>query len=128
MGKVSCAKSGCANVMCLTDEVEARLRETHESFYCPMGHNNYFPAKTRAEKRIEELEREVGRLNRRIGWEREQAERMVQAAGMCPWPGCEFATEHVTFRFDSFDLSALRTHMRAAHGMPTLAAVEAKAS
>lgn len=27
-------------------DVEERVRRTHETFYCPAGHSNYFPGKT----------------------------------------------------------------------------------
>jgi hypothetical protein len=42
----------------------ARLRETHETFYCPNGHRNHFPGKTKQEKRIEELEKDVKHYER----------------------------------------------------------------
>lgn len=126
MSKIVCAEPACGNVMCLDDAVEQRLRETHAHFYCPMGHSNYFPGKTEDEKKIESLERTIGHLKNRVEYRDDIIERMQVAAGRCPWPGCEFHTEHVTWNY-GWDLRPLAAHLRASHGMPTVASVRGQA-
>jgi hypothetical protein len=53
----TCASKGCQGTIHLHHDVEAKLRRTHETFYCPAGHSNYFPGKTDEQKRIDSLER-----------------------------------------------------------------------
>lgn len=48
----------------LTEEHQRRLRRTHEWFYCPNGHRQYYPGKTDNEKKIERLEGQVCGLKR----------------------------------------------------------------
>ncbi len=55
MSSMYCAHSGCANVINLADQQEQRLRDTHETFYCVMGHSNVFRGKTDSQ-RVKELE------------------------------------------------------------------------
>jgi hypothetical protein len=37
---VGCAREGCGHTICLTKATERRLRESHETFYCPSRHSN----------------------------------------------------------------------------------------
>lgn len=56
---INCASQGCYAIITLHPTDEDRLRQTHERFYCPAGHSNYFPGKTKQEKRLDELERQL---------------------------------------------------------------------
>lgn len=46
-------------IICLTTQQEAKFRQTHEDFKCPMGHVQGFYGKNEDEKRIDELERQL---------------------------------------------------------------------
>lgn len=66
----------CAGPIALTDSQERVLRNNHNTFYCPMGHQNYWAAKSDRE-RVKELEQEVQsqreyaqRVERDLGFER----------------------------------------------------------
>lgn len=61
----ACAEKGCQATIHLHHDIETRLLRTHETFYCPAGHSNYFPGKTTEEKRIEELTHKQEILERR---------------------------------------------------------------
>lgn len=50
---VNCASCGMS--FAITSDFEGTLRECHNTFYCPKGHHNYFPAKTDVEKLREKL-------------------------------------------------------------------------
>lgn len=106
-----CARAGCSNDICLDPATVKRLRESHATFYCPLGHHNYFPDKTDQEKELERLREQLDWAERRIQWRDDDLDR---ARTNCIWTGCSFtAKSH----------NGLLTHMRATHGMPTLAAV-----
>lgn len=117
MSRIACAHEGCAHIIELSDEVEARCRQTHESFTCPSGHRQSFTGKTAAERRVDELEAALARAERmeRSAWDCEADARAE--ARTCQWPGCR---EHAYS-----DQHSLRRHMRRAHGMPTDAEWEA---
>lgn len=42
-------------IICLTPQQEQKLRESHESFRCPMGHTQGFYGDTKNEKEIKRL-------------------------------------------------------------------------
>lgn len=44
------------------EDFEERKRKTHEEFYCPNGHNNYYPYDNEAEKLRKELKRKEQEL------------------------------------------------------------------
>jgi len=91
--------AGCGVLFALPSHLEQEVRRTHATFYCPNGHNNYFPAETEAEryKRLyEQSERRAGANYDRA----EDAEKRLRAtkgvvtklrkrivAGVCPF-GC----------------------------------------
>lgn len=52
----------------------ADLRESHETFYCPKGHKQYFPGKSETERLQEEKERLERRVEQERSW-RQGAER-----------------------------------------------------
>lgn len=76
---LDCATEGCYAVITVHPNEERRLRRTHETFYCPAGHSNYFAGKTDEEKRIEELERREANLERWLEGAYEQSEGLRDA-------------------------------------------------
>ena len=70
----ACATRGCQATIHLHHDIEERLRRTHETFYCPAGHSNYFPGKTSEQKRLAELEALAARLERQRDMWRDNAE------------------------------------------------------
>lgn len=101
---IACAREKCSATICLSPEIEQRVRRTHESFLCPFGHSNYFPGKTDEEKRIEQLERSVRR------W-RELYDEALSEWGRCP-VGCGWQSHSgVKMRW----MSMLR-HLFKSHG------------
>jgi hypothetical protein len=64
--EIVCATHGCGQFICTTSEHEERLRRTHEVFYCPAGHHNYFAGQTLQEKQIKDLEARLANLQRSL--------------------------------------------------------------
>lgn len=62
----SCAKAGCFAIITMHPAEEARLRHSHETFYCPAGHPNYFAGRTAQEKQIASLERQRKELLQKL--------------------------------------------------------------
>jgi hypothetical protein len=92
--RLSCAREGCYAVITLHPDDEQRLRQTHETFYCPAGHRNYFPGKTDQEKRIEQLERTLASIREdraewihELGTEQDRVRFLVRGSQVCPL-GC----------------------------------------
>lgn len=92
--KLSCCHEGCYAVITLHPDDERRLRRTRESFYCPAGHSQHFTDKTAEEKKIEELEGEIKKLESSVGFHKrrrnqvtDQLELTCRALGVCPL-GC----------------------------------------
>lgn len=102
--EIPCARGGCANVICMTRAQEDRLRETHDSFVCLAGHSNYFPGKTKTEKRVDQLERLVEILEA-------QRDEAWREARTCQWPDCGYGPASSL---------GLKRHQRKAHGWPTV--------
>lgn len=128
---VECAQTGCFAVITLHPQEEARLRSTHEVFYCPAGHQNFYPGKTTQEKEIERLEQIAIRLRRDVkGWiDRDwesQKVRGLLARGLLTCPlGCGWkSSRRLLWRADRADArrfmdragSDLVEHLAAAHG------------
>lgn len=122
--EVSCGKAGCGySPFPMEENYYNRVKRTGETWYCPGGHPRcYNKGKTREEiqrETISRLEKQVDHLRRNVNnqvrWRHEaEAERWI-----CRWTGCGFW---------GANLHGLRTHMRASHGMPTLAQIEEVAS
>ncbi len=64
--RVDCCQCGIA--FYVTSKWKERKEESHDNFYCPNGHTNYYPAESEAEKLTRKLEFEK---NRRISAENE---------------------------------------------------------
>jgi hypothetical protein len=95
---VNCARKGCYAIITMHPDDEARLRRTHESFYCPAGHGSHFPGKTPEQKEIDELQRRVEVTERcvdewRERWESQHAAAaaLTHGAQVCPL-GCGWTT------------------------------------
>lgn len=84
MSNIGCAREGCYATICLDAKGEQRLRETHETFYCPAGHKNYFPGKTDEQKRIDRLERKLRESVSTIGRFHGQRETLIGVLRQCP--------------------------------------------
>lgn len=54
--KVTCAE--CMVMFWIASGHMDKLRDSHETFYCPSGHAQSYPQKTDAEKAIEELSKQ----------------------------------------------------------------------
>lgn len=94
-----------------------RARKTHEYWHCPAGHSQHFTGETDEEK----LERQVKSLRRQLEssqWNNDALRRQVHR---CPWIGCSFIAHPV----NDYDVRAMWSHLRQAHGMPTRAEHEA---
>ena len=124
---INCARKGCYAIVTLHPDDEARLRRTHEEFFCPAGHSNYFPGKTEEEKTIERLERRVEDSEEWAQCEHDRAERhrtLAEAMQVCPlgcgWKGRRRlpwdAQKPDVARFTDRVYADLREHLRAAHG------------
>ena len=93
----------CGIQFAVPPEYVRHLRETHRTFYCPNGHNMYYPAQTEEER----LRKQLLRADREIGDLREakyQAEKQLNGAlgqitklkkranaGLCPYCRRHFA-------------------------------------
>lgn len=105
---LTCA--GCGTPFAVASDLLKKFRRTHETFYCPLGHNNYFPQASEEEKLKKQLqlaEDEARRLRARVSFEhdqREAAERSLRATkgvltrtkrrvanGVCPCCNRSFA-------------------------------------
>ena len=56
ISRITCAD--CGVTFWLTDSHKSRLEDSHETFSCPNGHNNYYPGKNDAEKMQEKLDQQ----------------------------------------------------------------------
>jgi hypothetical protein len=57
----------CGGVFALPGDLVVELQRCHAQFYCPVGHPQYYPAKTTEELLRAELEQERARANRLRG-------------------------------------------------------------
>ena len=103
-----CSRKGCGHSpFPISVAFLKRARRTHETFYCPAGHSQWYPG----ESDIERLELKLKKAESSAAWFKAQADRNTQK---CPWVQCYFMGKTV---------DGLGTHLRAAHGMPTQAEV-----
>jgi hypothetical protein len=61
--------SECGMPFGVTEDRVERLRECHNTFYCPSGHSQFFPQKTKAEMlqdKIFSKNREIDKLKNKI--------------------------------------------------------------
>jgi hypothetical protein len=124
---ISC--SSCGVPIALGQHHESSLRRNHKTFYCPNGHNQYFPAKSDVEKereRAELAEQRVARANTRAIQAQQEAEnarrsaaaykgqvtklRKRVAAGICPVPGCRRTFQNVARHVEGQHATYLEEH------------------
>jgi hypothetical protein len=112
--EVTCGVSGCGySPFPMEENYHARVQRTGEWFRCPAGHNiHYNQGLTADQKRIKALESDLAFWKEMADDYRGQRDLAVRS---CQWIECGFVAK---------DWTGLRTHMRARHGMPTLAAVQ----
>jgi hypothetical protein len=109
----ACATKGCQSVIHLHHDVEEKLRETHETFYCPAGHFNYFPGKTDEQRKLEQAESLRDRFRERWHEALEEREEWKLQAKRCPF-GCGFRVLRKS-KPESVEL-ALSLHLVEEHG------------
>lgn len=66
----------CGMQFAITRQFQNRVKRTHENFYCPAGHGQHYPAKSKEEK----LKDQVANLERRVEQERKRKEWAEQDA------------------------------------------------
>jgi hypothetical protein len=115
--------SECATKIYLLAWFIKKRRDDHKVFYCPNGHNQYFPGETEAEKLKKELDAQKRRTEMAVAEAKSEAEARKRettalkgkitklskrvANGVCPVPGCgrhftnverHVATKHPGFK------------------------------
>lgn len=115
MGSLVCAH--CGVQFSMPDHLEDTHRREHSTFYCPNGHSQYFPGKTREEKRIAELELALERTNRRTSdrfhdllAEREEWKRLARSCPICGEPIA------ARLRVPENIVARIADHLRFEHG------------
>lgn len=69
----------CGVKFAFPEELDSKLRENHETFYCPNGHPQMYTGKTEAQKLRDELAREKQRREMAEATAREEAKRAEKA-------------------------------------------------
>lgn len=106
----------CHVVFAMTDDLVARRRDDHGTFYCPNGHPQHYTGKSTAERLREQLDDAYGYANR-VASERDAVERSARAlrghltrqkrraaAGVCPCCNRSFAAlaNHMTSKHPDY--------------------------
>lgn len=66
---VNCSNCGC--VFAMSQQMNKNYQNSHEIFYCPKGHPNYYPGKSHEEKlraEVNDLKRQVQRKQKETEW------------------------------------------------------------
>lgn len=79
---LACPSANCGGQWLPAAKLQ-QLRESHETFFCPSGHSQWFVGKTEKEKRIEALEAQVRNLTRerdyyKRWWEELKAQSRIE--------------------------------------------------
>ena len=107
-----CYKKGCGHSpFPMAKQFQDRCRKTHETFYCPGGHAQGYYGENEEEK----LRKQVKRLQTQLESAKWRADALRRQAHRCPWIECGF----VAYPINDFDMRAMWSHLRSAHGMPT---------
>lgn len=64
-----CCRNGCGVSFWMTHGMRERFKKSHESFYCPHGHGQWYPSKTDEEilrERLAEKNNEIGILQEEL--------------------------------------------------------------
>lgn len=109
----ACASQGCGHTIHLHHDLEERLRRTQETFYCPAGHSNYFPAKKDdTAARLARAERQRDEWRERWQEQYERADEWRLHAKRCSF-GCGFYSRK---RIPDAITADLVLHMVEEHG------------
>lgn len=123
--------SNCGLAYALTADFMSRRRNDHKSFYCPVGHSQYFPGKSEAEKLREQLsqtehQRDRARMNAdELRHERDtiaKAHRKMRVRvmnGVCPCCNRSFEDlrQHMATKHPDFGQPQTIKALREAFGM-----------
>lgn len=131
---INCAE--CGIDFCMPTAHHQRLRESHETFYCPNGHRNHYPGKTDKEKRIETLERQLkwARDDDRRHYEafKDRTHQFAEALRECP-AGCGWRSPcHIRhhynfdFGFEERVRESVALHLSEVHGAEVVQPDEAE--
>lgn len=71
--QLTCA--ACGVLFGLEAGHEQQLRKSHEMFYCPNGHSQWFAGETEVERRARVAEARAKSLESSVEWERNRADR-----------------------------------------------------
>lgn len=105
---ITCYKANCgSSPYPVATAFDDRCQDTHERFHCPQGHGQSYYGETKEEK----LKKRVEVLQRDLDYARD---RISIVARTCPWVVCDMILTNT---------QGLGQHMRAIHGMPTLAQI-----
>lgn len=118
---VDCAN--CGVEFCLPAGLHARLRRNHETFYCPNGHRNFYPGKTKEEKHIEELERRVRILQDNVNGAHQLRHDALDEFATCFVSGCSAKIRKYHFA----SRRGLFHHLERRHGLSIIIDEDQKA-
>jgi len=119
---IGCAQ--CGVVFSMPEQLEEKRRADHGEFYCPNGHSNYFPGKTKQEKEIERLERAAHDWREWAGQHAAERDAWTRALRHCPI--CERLVSKA--RTPERAAERLRFHLVEGHGArPLRLAITARA-
>lgn len=88
----SCCCSQCGINYYVPENWENKRRQQHDTFYCPNGHNQYFPHETEAEK----YKRKSEVLADQVRMEREQREKLERQLARVKKGTCPKCNRHFT--------------------------------
>jgi hypothetical protein len=126
--EIVCATHGCGQFICTTSEHEERLRRTHEVFYCPAGHHNYFAA-GKADQGPRSAAREPAAIAQSL-WRHPRRDAGREAAARHARKVCPFECGYVARRKRTTGSIriALQDHLSEQHGAVPLEVGDAVAS
>lgn len=62
MALIHCAE--CNMPFTITTDLRDKLKKSHKSFFCPIGHSQFFPAKSDEEKLREQIQEQSAKIIR----------------------------------------------------------------
>lgn len=85
----------CGAAIHLPRAQNTTLRESHKTFYCSMGHQNYYAGKTEDEKKIEALTKDLAQARREAQTNWDTAEHWMNEASYhtCVFSRCKFRSK-----------------------------------
>lgn len=111
--EMQCCVAGCGHSpFPMASQFYERARRTHEFWTCPAGHRQHFTGESEEEERHR---KELASKDRIIANWRDRWQESFDLSRTCPWPTCR------SFVYSTRD--SMYEHMRRAHAMPTVTAV-----